>query len=135
MFCQSEFCCVFSSSLIISRSKLILMKAFFFGLCIFFSLILGYGVFNSWWMFIPSTLLILGLTYFFYRESWKKYLGIDFEWSELAGAATLCLVFFFTARFMIQWALPKEYALDLLKAGNFLTIITNLFNLLMKKWF
>ena len=78
-------------------------------------------------MFIPSTLLILGLTYFFYRESWKKYLGIDFEWSELAGAATLCLVFFFTARFMIQWALPKEYALDLTQGWGYLTIITNLF--------
>ncbi len=104
------------------------MKNLVFVFCLLGSLVLGYGYFNTWWQFIPSTLLILGFTCLFFPGNWKKYLGIDFPLQEFFGAALLCCLFSLISYFVIQHSLSSEYTLGWNPDGwGFLLFVNNLF--------
>ena len=103
------------------------MKNILFVICILLPIILGYKVFNTWWRFVPSSILILVITWSFFPKNWKNHLGINFSFKEAGVGTFLCIVFAVFANIAIKASLPTEYMLGWNQHWGYLSFVHYLF--------
>jgi membrane protease YdiL (CAAX protease family) len=80
------------------------IKKFFFAVAIFFILLIGY-LLPAWWKFIPSTLAIIGTTYFFSSFQFHKKLGLTGDLRHWVHALILLSVVFYLSPWVMNYAL------------------------------
>ena len=91
-----------------------MFKCIFFSVLVLSSLFMGYGVlYDGWFKFIPSTLAIITMTYFFYPNKWKEFLGISWSAKEVFIGIAVFLAFLFTSFFVVKFSLPEGFHLKI----------------------
>ena len=87
----------------------------------------GYGLFDTWWQFIPSTFFILGFSYLYFPAKWKIYLGINVALKEYFFAFILCVFSFAVFHIIIKYSLPNEYTFGWNKYWKYFSFVNNSF--------